>query len=181
MTNTQTNTDYEQQAIDFLTSTGTEFKVEFLENGKHFDDDKDVRDIYKITLKRGQRKYSFKFGQSITNSQYYQDRIKERTYTLSGGSRTGNYSINDISKYNGGLGLGGYQLKLVPGKMPTAYDVLACLTKYPVYDFEDFCNGFGYDIDSRKARKVYKSVKKEWENIAILFNDAELELLREIN
>jgi hypothetical protein len=170
---------YEQQAIDFLQSTNTEFKCEFVENVKHFDDDKDVRDIYQITLKRGSRKYSFKFGQSIMNSQYYQDRIKERTYTLLGGCRTGKYSINDIEKYKGGLGYG-QGLKLVKGQPPTAYDVLACLQKYPVYDFADFCSEFGYDEDSRKAYKTYKAVKREWENIAMLYTEAELEQLREI-
>lgn len=169
---------YEQQALDFMDSTDTTFTAEFLENGKHFDDDKDVRDIYKITLKRGERKYSFNFGQSIINSQYYQDiRIKERTYTLSGGCRTGKYSINDIYKYTSG----GNDLKLIKGKIPTAYDVLTCIEKYPVYDFNDFCSNYGYDTDSRKAYKIYKAVKKESENIHILFNDHELELLREIN
>ena len=63
---------------------------------------------------------------------------------------------------------------------PTPYDVLACLTKYPVYDFADFCSEYGYDTDSRKAYKTYKAVKREWENVAILFNDDELEQLREI-
>ena len=43
-------TDYEQSAIDFLKSTNTEFKAEFLRNGKYFPDDKEERDIYKITL-----------------------------------------------------------------------------------------------------------------------------------
>ena len=171
-------TNYQQQAIDFLTITGTSFTAEFVENGKHFEDDKDTRDIYKITLKRGQRKYSFNFGQSIINSQYYQDlKIKDRTYTLSGGRRTGNYSITNINKYISG----GNDLKLIKGQAPTPYDVLACLTKYPVYGFEDFCSEYGYDTDSRKAYKTYKAVKKEWENVAILFNDSELELLREIN
>lgn len=169
-------TTYEQQANEFLQKTGTEFKAEFLENAKYFDDDKETRDIYKITLKRGNRKYSFKFGQSIMNSQYYQDTIPGRTYTLTGCCRTGNYSINDISKYING----GQKLKLVKGTPPTPYDVLSCLEKYPVYDFEDFCSNYGYDTDSRKAYKTYKAVKRESENVHILFNEEELELLREI-
>jgi len=60
--------EYEQKAIDFLQSTNTEFKAKFLRNGKYFSDDKDVRDIYKITLTRGNRIYSFEFGQSSANS-----------------------------------------------------------------------------------------------------------------
>ena len=69
---------------------GLEWTVNFLKNDKHFEDDKDVRDIYKIGLKRGSRGFHFNFGQNIINSQYYQDSIVERTYTLAGGCRTGN-------------------------------------------------------------------------------------------
>ena len=65
-------------------------------------------------------------------------------------------------------------------KRPTAYDVLACLTKYPVDTFEDFCADYGYDEDSRKAYKTYEAVKSEWQNVAMLWNETELEELREI-
>mgnify|MGYP006921432348 CR=1 FL=1 len=174
---TQT-TDYQKQAIDFLQSTNTEFKAEFLRNGKHFNDDKEVRDIYKITLKRGTRQYSFNFGQSIINSKYYLDiKIPARTYTLSGSNRTGNYKINDIEKYKSG----GNLLKLVKGEIPTAYDVLACLTKYDPGTFEDFCGEFGYDADSKKAEKTYNAVREEWLNITRLFTDDEISQLAEIS
>ena len=59
---------YEKQGTDFLKSTGTELKATFLKNDYHFVDDKDKRDIYKITLKRGDREYKFNFGQSLNNS-----------------------------------------------------------------------------------------------------------------
>lgn len=52
--------EYQKQAIDFLKATGTEFHAEFIEHGKHFDNDTEIRDIYKITLKRGSRSYTFK-------------------------------------------------------------------------------------------------------------------------
>lgn len=64
---------------------------------------------------------------------------------------------------------------------PTAYDVLACLTKYEVNTFDDFCADYGYDNDSRKAFKIYKAVKREWENIKLLWSGEQLEQLREIN
>jgi hypothetical protein len=63
---------------------------------------------------------------------------------------------------------------------PTLYDVLACLQKYDVGTFEDFCGNFGYDEDSRKAEKIYKAVCKEYEGMQRLFNEEELELLQEI-
>lgn len=63
---------------------------------------------------------------------------------------------------------------------PTMYDVLATITKYDPETFEDFCLNYGYDEDSRKAEKVYHSVKEEWENIERLFGDV-LEDLSEIS
>ena len=48
--------------------------------GKHFLDDKDERDIYRITLKRGKIKYSFNFGQSINSSRY--PKIKPSVYDI---------------------------------------------------------------------------------------------------
>ncbi len=38
--------DYEEQANKFLSKTGTEFSAKFLKHGKHFEDDKEDRDIY---------------------------------------------------------------------------------------------------------------------------------------
>lgn len=66
-------------------------------------------------------------------------------------------------------------------KTPDLYDVLACLQKYEVGTFEDFCDNFGYDSDSRTAEKTYKAVLKEWKAMERLFNNEELELLQLIN
>lgn len=59
---------YEQQAIDFLNSTNTKFKAVYLKHDYHFADDKQRRDIYKITLSRNGKRYSFNFGQSIAGA-----------------------------------------------------------------------------------------------------------------
>lgn len=168
---------YLKQAQDFLDATNTTLEVVFLRNGKHFSDDDTVRDIYQFTLKRGSRSYVAEFGQSIMNSQYYQDGLhKDRTYTLSGRSRTGGWSLNDLGKYKAG----GVGLILKPGVPPTAYDILACLTKSHPGTFEDFCSEYGYDEDSRKAFKSYESVLDEWIGVASIWNEEEMELLWEI-
>ena len=60
---------YDEQAEKFLKETSTTFKAEFLKNGLHFEDDKEPRDIYKITLIRGIESFSFNFGQSIVKSE----------------------------------------------------------------------------------------------------------------
>jgi hypothetical protein len=65
-------------------------------------------------------------------------------------------------------------------EVPTAYDVLACLQKYDVGTFNDFCSEFGYDTDSRKAEKTYYAVLKEFQGVNYLFSDV-MDKLQEIN
>lgn len=66
-------------------------------------------------------------------------------------------------------------------KEPTNYEILACLQKYEVGTFEDFCKDFGYSEDSRVAEKTYKAVCKEFDNVCKIWNDSEIKELQEIN
>lgn len=76
-------------------------------------------------------------------------------------------------------------------KRPTCYDILACLTKYDVGSYHDFCDEFGYaryDYDmmdyiivdgeyyNRKSWNTYKAVKREYEKVNRLFGDVMDEL-----
>ena len=70
------------------------------------------------------------------------------------------------------------------GKEPTAYDILACLTKYePSGDVWDFASEYGYTIDSKEAynkvKKIFNAVKREYSGVERLFCDC-LDELREI-
>lgn len=164
---------YLQKALDFLEETCTSLTVTFKDNGFHFEGDTSVRDRYEVTLKRGERSYTFMFGQSIMNSAYYKDKGFNRTFTLNGKERTGGFRVTDI-KY-----LKNYCEK-VNGKAPDAYSILACLTLYNPGTLEDFCSEFGYDTDSKKATRIYERVREEWLNVCCLFSDKELDYLREI-
>lgn len=55
--------DYQKQAIDFLAKTGVKFDAKYIDHDFYFHGDKEPRDIYRITLKRGNMRRSFKFGQ----------------------------------------------------------------------------------------------------------------------
>jgi len=180
-------TNYQKQATDFLTKTGTTFKTEFIKNDYHFVGDTEKRDIYKITLSRGQRVYSFNFGQSINNSG-----IKIRLRTS--GRITQSYAILpefmtkgkfDIVKFKRWYHSTKYQLanidEVMEGIAPSEYDVLTCITKYNPDTFENFCYEFGYDTDSKKAEKTYNAVCDEYKNVCALFSDTELSELQEIN
>jgi hypothetical protein len=146
--------DYLKQAQDFLDKTDTKMIVKYLKFDKYFADDKECRDIYKITLIRNDKSYSFTFGQSIINSGEVVKQDK----------RFPNYRYMDKISRQG----------------PTAYDVLACLEKYPQENFKDFCANFGYDNDSIKAYKIYKAVKEQYNNLARMFTQKELEQMAEI-
>lgn len=65
--------------------------------------------------------------------------------------------------------------------VPTEYDVLTCITKSDPGTFVDFCGEFGCDIDSIKAERTYRAVKREWESVKRVFGEGEcLEALQEI-
>jgi len=169
--------EYDKQAQEFLRETQTEFKVEFKEYGLYFEDDKEPRDIYIITLKRGSREYKFNFGQSINASGEYIFYSKDgkRKIHLKRNSK------GQISKiYNGEILNNGNSKKNSEFKIPSAYDVLACLQKNEVGTFKDFCGYFGYNEDSIKAEKIYNKVSEEYKNLKMLYTDAELEKMQEI-
>jgi hypothetical protein len=175
---------YEQQGIDFLKSTSTEIKVEFSNHGHHFNDETDTRDIYKITLTRGGREFIFNFGQSIASSGFKlvnTNTNKEVLYKWDAEAQA--YANMDLKRFKwfvtdkiGTLGC----YKAISPKEPTSYDVITCLTTYDPETFKDFCDSYDYDVDSIKAQSVYVAVCDEYKNVCLLWNENEIEQLREI-
>jgi hypothetical protein len=60
--------EYQKQADDFLEKTKTTFKAKFIKHDLYFQDDKQWRDIYRITLIRNGQRWAFRFGQSLKDS-----------------------------------------------------------------------------------------------------------------
>lgn len=176
-------TNYEKQATDFLEKTKTTLTIEFLKNDYHFADDKEKRDIYKITMQRGERKHCFNFGNSIADSGFY---LQQGRYKVDIDKKYLELTKPELMRYlykNNMILEGGFLSndKINYPKAPTPYSILACLEKYDCGSFEDFCSNVGYDTDSRKAEKIYNAVKAEFVALQTLYNDEELEILREIN
>jgi hypothetical protein len=156
--------EYEKQANDFAAKHRVELIINSVEQKKHFDDDKEPRDVYALELKRqGKGSYKFEFGQSIKNSRHFKDAISGKTTT-----------DKELAHKMWGI-----YVKPVKGVEPTMYDVLACLTKHDPETFEDFCSEFGCDTDSKKAEKIYNAVLKEYIGVLRLFSDV-MEELQEI-
>jgi len=167
--------EYEKQANDFLIKTGATMTIEFFAHMPHFDGDKEKRDVYNVTIRRGNNDYTFKFGQSIFNSGSVADIAahtdsKQYRQLLSEGYKPkyGKAIPNDRTIL--------HKKRIVP----SAYDILSCLTKNGPGTFEDFCSEFGYDTDSKKAEKIYFAVQKEFAGIKKLFGDV-MDDLQEIN
>ncbi len=77
------------------------------------------------------------------------------------------WSITNRSKYPicSTSGRFGQSIADTGKRKPSAYDILACLTKYDPETFEEFCASYGYDTDSRKALETYLAVQKEYEGL----------------
>lgn len=182
-------TNYLKQANDFLKSTGTKLHVSYLETGKHFEDDKTIRDIYKVTLKKGDKVYSFNFGQSLQDSRHFYLKAENVSISIFNNNifMYEDDAKKEVEKIKSNIKLKNPSFKPIihvltsERKQPSSYDILTCLTKYDPGTFEDFCGEFGYDTDSRKAEKTYNLVIAEWMEISDLFNEEEMDLLREIN
>lgn len=153
--------EYELQAIEFCKKYQLEIKVEFSHNGKYFPSDKDNRDIYNITfIRENQKPYTFTFGQSVFNSKPSQielDRMQNRHDTIK--------LISNRKK----------QIKA-----PNSYDILACIEKNCPDTFEEWCAEMGANTDSITDKKTYDAVMHQWLNVSKMFNESELDELREI-
>lgn len=65
------------------------------------------------------------------------------------------------------------------GIPPTTDEVLGCIETYMHACFHDFCDDFGYDGAERSSMTVYEAVKEQAKALASMYNEEELELLRE--
>lgn len=175
------NSQYDEACELIAKEMNLEFKTEFLKNDFHFAGDKDKRDIYKITLKREDRKYTFNFGQSLNKSGFYAQYSRTKYHIPIEKLPLSDSELRRYVRYHLNYDFGNVVGdKIIRPIAPTLYDVLACLQKYDVGSFEDFCWEFGYDTDSRSAKKTYKAVVKEYDKMCSLFSENDLEVLREI-
>ena len=68
----------------------------------------------------------------------------------------------------------------------TEYDILNafyCFVSDAIagsYTFEEFCNEFGYDSDSRQAEKIYRKCKKQLEKLKKIYDGDIYELINEL-
>lgn len=175
-------TNYEKQATDFLEKTGCKMTITYKENRKYFPEDKETRDVYEVKIERGSRAWGFEYGNSIKDSEFVAVYGRNR-YKIPSEMRTKSYSeITLYVKRNLQSDFSSAKADhIIRPVAPSEYSILSCLTKYDPESFENFCNEFGYDEDSKTAERTYNAVVNEWQHVCMIWTDDEIEELQEIN
>lgn len=166
--------EYVKQAKDFLNNANA--KCEIVYGGISRNEtwkETAKRNWYDVTITTSRGKMSYVFWDSINNTEisqmtlekYVEKKLKRR-YSY--------FSYDERKKAEREL------KKLKAEAVPNEYDVLACLEKYDVGTFEDFCSEFGYDEDSRTAERIYIAVIKEYKDLTRIFTEEQMEELSEI-
>lgn len=123
-------------------------KIEFLKRDHYFDD-KYQRNIYKITISKGQKSISYTFGDSLVNT-------AEKAPINYDGKEKVNEDIQEF-----------------------IYSILCCIKSdfyfYCPSNFEEFCDEYGYNNDSIKDKKLFKRCQKMTEDLQFLFTDDEIQ------
>jgi hypothetical protein len=185
--------DYQKQATDFLAASGLEFRAVLIgDDCPTFCEDalaeRDMDKInvfprkthihgkhYRCTISGKDRGHlSFDFWNSYSDEKFNHVR-----------KNPGVCSYQTLDRVLGKKGYSDGALGILPrlkqpARIPTPYDLLACVQKHDVGTLADFCGDFGYDTDSKRAEQTYIAVCKEYQKIRKFFTDAELEALQEI-
>ena len=170
--------EYEKQATEFLASTGATIECTKLGTFKYFSDDEEPRDVFNVTIARGTRNYSFKYGDSLINTWYraiLRSNGTQATYAM-----MRHFRVRNSAELSALVRRNMKKLRAVP-KQPTAYSILAAMTKYNPGSFKSFCDEFGYSTDNIKARDTYIAVQDEYHSLCSLFTNEEMDRLAEIN
>lgn len=180
-----TISEYDQQALDFLTLTGAKVEIKLADNqtcpdwgkcepfgfSQNIFSNRGVVTVphnhglkYAVTISReGKKPYTFDFWSSIN------DTYKSEVAFIAEDPNMRKVDMVRVKK---------------SAIKPSEYGILACLSSnVGAHDwtFQEFCDSFGYDSDSRRAEKVYNAVCDQSRALARLFSEEELDKLSEIN
>lgn len=167
--------EYIKQATDFLDKAKATCLIEF--EGCTINPDwkeKEKRNFYNVTLTTSRGSMNFRFWDSIHNTEvskmnleeYAKKRFKcEYPYLTGADQRKASRELKEKKA----------------AAVPSAYDVLACMSKYDPGTFEEFCSEFEYDEDSKTADRIYIEIIREYKQLERIFTAEQMEELQEIN
>ena len=168
-------TEYTKQAQDFAAKHSLSMTATYKGHFPRLSEAATAQ--FSITLTRGTSAYTFDFSDSIINDSWQH----RSTETFSKPVQGLPSKLSQKSWPTTGQPFKAWQYLCEPvHKTPSLYNILACLTKSDPGTFADFCDDYGYDTDSIKARDTYFAIQEEWSNVSRLFSDCTDEL-QEIN
>lgn len=178
--------EYEKLASEFLEKNNIVIEKEFLKRDKYFQEDKEARNIFNITIKNtlNNQNFSFTFWDSIFNT-YSENNIVKRFIIDNKAEFWKNPLYYTISRFNNSpIVLSSKEreiLKEVLTKKPDDYTILSCIGSDYIddYNFNDFCDTFGYDKDSIKALDLFNSLQKQSLKIKRFFTLEQIDYIKE--
>jgi hypothetical protein len=180
---TKQKSEYDLQAEKFVKDTNIEIVKTYTGHRFYFDGDKERRACFHITVKRGNQSFSYDFGQSIMES-YLVETEFGFTHRKPRPINQSDLRLKAVNQLLRGEKSCDSRIRLYENKVPPSdYSLLSCMSmdSYQSDSFEDWCDNFGYDTDSRKALDTFLKCQKISSDINRFFTDTELEQLQEIN
>jgi hypothetical protein len=166
---------YKEQAQKFCDKNGVKISIELAKNQSAplwAVEGSQYGLKYNIKIKRAGKKWIFNFWDSVHNKEILETLKELKSVLFDGAYIKGVWNdAGEVRKFKRENKPEDFQ--------PTAYDVLACITKNETGSFDNFCSNYGCNNDSRKDLETFLAVGKEWENCERLFGDV-MEELREI-
>lgn len=167
--------EYLEQAKTFLKNANAKCEIVYGGVARNQDwKEKEKRNWYDVTITTPRGSMTYMFWDSIHNTEistmtfegYAKKKLKyNRVEDMSYGEKV--KAKNDLAR-------------LKAEAVPNEYDVLACLEKYDVGTFKEFCSELGYDEDSRTAEKFYIASIDEYKHLTRIFTEEQMEELRDI-
>lgn len=92
-------TEYDAQAGEFMCKWGVMIHRHFVGKMRHFPNDREPRNVWEITLERSDgRSYSFRFGDSLANTQKFPRREPSDYSILACASADSCFDCGDVQK-----------------------------------------------------------------------------------
>ena len=177
--------EYDIQAETFVKETNLNIKKIYTGHRFYFPGDKERRACFTIIVIRGNKSITFDYGNSIFKSYMIKNWDNEKVISRKAYRPLNqrDLALKEVNEDLKRLGPGRYKLLTESETAPSDYTILATMAMESQCPdtFEDFCSDYGYDLDSITARDIFLKSLKIASDIKRLFNDEELDLLREIS
>lgn len=168
--------EYTEQAINFLKAANATMTIELVgcDVPRHWKSATKRHNHYIFTITTPRGTIESDFWDSLFNTKRhnrtYDEFCKEESHAL-------DRHYNQINPYPTRKQYADMKKETTA----TEYDILACLSKYPVGTFKEFCEEFGYDDDSIAAMRTWEGCREEYDALCRIFTPEQMEALQEIN